>query len=434
MATTQIAGGYQIWQIGTKLFVVYRGPNTKGQDGKGVPMAWYIGSPQIMADLGLAGQKPHVRLTEAQAKRLGVTYWGDAREIKNKARHPFNEFVSSFAKEARVNPMLRDPEVLALWAHAIIEGRTPSEAELRNTAYFRTRTEAERDWILLQASDPKTAAQRLKDAELRVKDMMHEFGWNAPDPNVIHAIAKQWVTGKWTERQTREQVRKVSDPHYSGAYWFAGRELKPGWEVHEYNGKYYIRGKARISYQLKDPVEIAYFMKYAKKGVKPHVIGKQPTRQDWLNITVLKSGSSTAPNVEEVRDLVLQWLGPTYGGWNDAEIQKWASRITTNENARAQLEEVLRRQRLALFPEYTNQNLTYEDIATPWRAVFQDMWGQAPDEKDPFWTKVVRTNDQMLASQMLRDEGLKRGVEKVRAQLYESMRQSLGDGVLDRGV
>ena len=68
---------------------------------------------------------------------------------------------------------------------------------------------------------------------------------------------------------------------------------------------------------------------------------------------------------------------------------------------------------MALFPSYTNENLTYEDIASPVRAQYQQIWGQEPDETDPLFYSIAQDSDIAARGSRLREEGLNRGVQQV---------------------
>jgi hypothetical protein len=57
------------------------------------------------------------------------------------------------------------------------------------------------------------------------------------------------------------------------------------------------------------------------------------------------------------------------------------------------------------------------------------MWGQAPDEKDPLFMQVVKLNDLQAAQELLRKEGLSRGVGTVVTQGLAAIGSALGNGV-----
>ena len=71
-----------------------------------------------------------------------------------------------------------------------------------------------------------------------------------------------------------------------------------------------------------------------------------------------------------------EWLGPTMGHMTSEQVAKWAGRLRNDPDARIEFEETLRKHRLALFPGYENENLTYEDIISPVRNLATNIWGR----------------------------------------------------------
>lgn len=134
--------------------------------------------------------------------------------------------------------------------------------------------------------------------------------------------------------------------------------------------------------------------------------------------------------------MVTRWLGEYHArGWSDDALREWGRRIKTSEAERLLFEDTLRGQRLALFPEYDNPDLTYDDIASPWRQTATSAWGQSIDESDPFFLKLVRTNDAVQADQMLRAEGMRRGIGAVVNRAVSDAASEFGGGqVLNSGV
>ncbi len=122
-------------------------------------------------------------------------------------------------------------------------------------------------------------------------------------------------------------------------------------------------------------------------------------------------------------------------GWSNRAIEQWAHKIRGAEDQKTKLEDELRRQRQAILPGY-DENLTYEQIATPWRAVVSDVWGQQMREDDDLFYQILKANDSEYASRELRREGMKRGIQKVQADAAKSLTQAIGGqvaGVMGRG-
>jgi len=84
-----------------------------------------------------------------------------------------------------------------------------------------------------------------------------------------------------------------------------------------------------------------------------------------------------------------------------------------------------------VLPQYENPDLTYEDIATPWRNMAFSAWGQQVDESSDMFQKMIAANDAGEAGVMLRTEGLSQGVKRVEDQFLQDIGNSFGG---NRGV
>jgi len=322
-----------------------------------------------VAALGIRGQDRS--LDPLDFPRTGALNMGVSTEIPQTAPgvHPFDTLVREYETEALVKPWLKDPEILAIWAGAAMEGRGISPAELQGTTWWRTHNANERAWISLNASDPSTATQTIEDNRLNVMSIMQEMGIDNASPGLINYVADRWTRGEWSQAEATTQIQGLSDPY------------------------------ARVN---RDPG----LAQFAKKL------------------------DTTRGREDEVRAMVNRWLGPAYAqGWNASAIAQWAGEFRNNPDAATELNEILRGQRLALFPEYENPNLTYEDIAAPWRAVWQQEWGQMADESDPMFTTIVRMNDLGAAAKLLRTKGLEKGNTTVSNNLLGDVQGVFGNQV-----
>lgn len=352
----------EVWRVDGTHYVVYYVPNTDPP----VPLVWKVPSSEDREALGITGVDRSI--TKDQLDRSGALFMGTTNEIPDPGQgaHPFDALVGQYETEVQVKPWLADPEILSLWAGAAIEGRSITPAELQTTDWWRTHSDTERRWISLNASDPATANQMISDNRLSYQRTMEQAGIDNASPELISLIADKVTTGEWSQAKAMTQIQGLADP------------------------------SARVTI---DPVLTDF--------------------QDGLD--------TTRGREEEVRALVNKWLGPSYAsGWTDQNISEWAGQFRNNPDAKTELTETLRNQRLALFPEYENPNLTYEDIAAPWRGVFRQIWGQIPDETDSLFTRIVRLNDMEAASQILRQKGLEQGNRSVALDALSSLGQAFG--------
>ena len=362
----QVPPGAEVWEVEGRHFLVWYVPFTDPP----VPLAWFVSSSEERKALGIDTNKIDRKFKSwDQFYATGVLRHGDTRELVNTRVHPWELLKQHYEQEVAIKPYLADPEILALWAAAMMEGREITEGELKTTNWWRTHSQAEREWLLLNASDPATADRLIRDNRLRVADLLRSSGVANASEALINLIADNWTQGKWTEVYALQQIRLLADPYAEG-------ELDPE-----------LRGLTK---------------------------GLDRTRE----------------GEDEVRQMIQRWLGPAYAAnWSDQHIAEWAGRLRNDPDAKQELEDVLRKHRMALFPEYDNPNLTYEDIAAPWRGVVQQIWGQTADETDPLFMRIVRTNDLATAEQILRTEGLRRGIGTVVNDLVASATSAFGGGV-----
>lgn len=363
----QVPGGSELWLVdGIHFYLRYLVPGTQ------IPMLWHIEDTAQLAGIFPGGTpNPDRRLTTAELQQAGSLLFGGSKELANTSEHPFDQFTATFTQEAAIRPWLRDPEVLALTAQAILEGRTVTEAELKTTEWWTTRTEAERAWITLNAQDPATARSMIDDRRVQVANALQQLGITGLPSTIHDYIARRWSTGEWSETFALQQMQELANPAQPGALDPELEELTAG---------------------------------------SPDLF-------------------RAADDATQARQMVTQWLGSFHAGaWSEDQLREWGRKIRLGEAEKAQFEDVLRKQRQALFPEYDNPDLTYEDIAAPWRAVAQRAWGQTIDEDEPFFVELVRMNNVTEAERRLREEGLRRNIGPVIDRALNDLGEGAGAG------
>lgn len=419
---TNLPGQGRIWKVGNDYYYVIKGPRGSGR------MAWRFRTKSALKAAFPAGKgiKVHRRMSKNRFNGLGVVRWGTTDEIQNTTNHPFSQFLQNWKKEAQINPMLRDPEVIAVYAQATLEGRVPTRAEVETTDWWRSRTAEQRAWVQLASGDPKTAKMIKTRNRIEARDALISAGFQGNPWGASAQLADQFTRGEISKQQLERGIAKLTDPFEDGANKFAGRSLpetakivkhkKTGKMYARYDGKDYLLGTddARAMFRVNNP-EIVKKVKVAG-GVAE--IASKPFGE-----------LSALEGVDEVRDMVEEWLGPKFAaGWSNRVIEKWAHKVRGNEEEMTKLEEELRRQRSAVLPGY-DENLTYEQIATPWRAVVQDVWGQQADESSDLFYQILKANDLETSNQLLRKEGLRTGNKKVQMDATRALTQSFGGQV-----
>jgi hypothetical protein len=366
-----VPGGNEVWRIGGITHLVWI------VDGFDPPlyMAWAVTEDQF-ADVFEGGTPRYSQppMTWDDANRIGVITHGNVANIDNTAKHPFETFVRDFEREAQIRPWLTDPEMLAIHVAAVLEGRLVTDAEIQTTNWWKTHSAAERAWLGLNASDPAEALRQVDDRRRIVRDTMVKAGIDNPDSALIQAIADRVTTGEWTDSFGTEQLIKLSDPYAPGT-------LDPALEA----------------------------------------------LANDFGIDITRAEENT------VRESLNLWLGPKFGEKSPAWVERWAGELRNNPDAEQELTRALQGTRMALFPEYTNENLTYEDIAGPVRQQFQQIWGEEPDEDDPLFFDIAQDSNIRARGSRLRLEGLNRGNKQVNDDFQSSILGSFG-GQIRRAV
>lgn len=419
---TNLPNQGRVWKVGNDYYYVIDAPKGGGK------LAWQFRTKKALKAAFPGGNiKVARRMSRNKFNSYGTIKWGFTDEIEN-VKNPWAQFLQNYKKEARINPMLKSPEVVAVYAQATIEGRAPTRAEIETTEWWRTRSAEQRAWVQLASGDPKSAAMIKRRNRLETRDALVGAGFQGNAYGAAMTLADAFTKGEISKQVLEERIRKFVDPHEPGANKFAGRYLPEGAEIvkHKKTGKYYARFEGQ-DYELSSKDSIAMFrtpgarLVTSVKGDKDRFVSE--IASDPFDELSAQGG------VSETRDMVEEWLGPKFAkGWSNRNIEKWAHKIRANENQKVKLEEELRRQRQAVLPDY-DENLTYDQIATPWRSVVSDVWGEAIKEDDPLFYQILKANDVEVAGQLLRQEGMKRGVRKVKADAARSMAQSLGGQV-----
>ena len=295
--------------------------------------------------------------------------------------HPFTSFVETISTEATIKPWILDPDSVSLLAEAALENREVTEAEWFGTNWYKEHTESERNWLREYYKDPGTATQKANDYKIQIASALKAAGVSggydtesnqelgAPDA-LSTWIANKWVTGSWSQSYTTEQLALFADPFRNG-------------------------------------VRDSDFTQY-------------------INTAGLGGLNRSAEQEDRIQKLYTQYLGPVFGGLTDTEIAEKAGRLRNNPDYEQALIESLKTSRLALFPKYTNPELTYDDIVTPWRGLTRQTWGQEADETQGWWQDMVATNDYESGQELLRTKGLEQDIGQVTVEATQALQQALG--------
>lgn len=370
----QIAGGAEVWRISDtgQVFLVWY------IEGTDIPIAWEVTDDADLQAMFGTGQtiKYNDVMTYNDFLDAGVMTFGDVTELDNDADHPFEGWLRRIEDQKAVRPWLMDADILAIMAASILEPMDSEtmQALFEQTDWWRGKSATERQWLLVNASDPATAAQMQTDAYLAVTNMLTSQGVTEISDELVMWLGDRMVSGLWTQAYTATQITKISDP-YSPFALDGDLEL-------------FISG---LDFDL----------------------------------------DITQDQEAEVKATVARMLGPMFSsGWKDEEVARWAGAFRNDPDAEDKLNQLLRDQLAGLFP---SRNLTdqdsYESLAAPWRGFYSNVWGQTADETDDLFLQLIALNDASKGRQLLNKAGLESGNRAVTSSFLKSLSQAFGSQV-----
>ena len=333
-----------------KTYAVYFVPDSEPP----IPMMYEVPSTDDLESF--FGNQPVAydkTISKADIDSFGSIIFGTTNDIPAEDGDPWLGFQAKFDRMKETQPWLNDPEVFATFTAAFLEGRPVEEWELQSTDWYQDHTEAQREWMWLNARNPAEADQQLEDDYIKVYNAFSELGLDNVSDELVTYMATQFTHGNWTSGYLSDQIIGLFDP--------SAQE-----NVDEDLQKFIGDGGIDIG----DP----------------------------------------AKGVTDVKAAWSKWLGPAYPPTDD-QIADWSAKIRKGgSGASDQLTEYLRGQRMAMYPGYENDALSYEDIAGPWRGFATNQWGQQMDETSDTFQQLVKMNDSVEGGKLMRREGMKQGI------------------------
>ena len=369
--------GAYIWNIDGNLYVAYEVPGARGEvyDGPPLFMAYTVPNNNLVEAGLLSPEAPAPfisQLLKEDFDAVTILQSGNTDQLTSLIDHPFASFAEQLESQIAVAPWLEETEAIGLLAEAALEGREVTDAEWQGTNWWKTHSDAERDWLITYNSDPATAQQLTTDAQLAVANSLQAAGVsNAPEA-IINWVADKYISGQWSQAYTTEQVSLFADPYATG-----------------------------------------------KRDEK---------FENYLSSTAITGVDRTSERELEVKELYAKWLGPTLGKLTSEEVSEIAGQLRDDPEYKDSLIQNLKQNRLAAFSAYTNPELTYEDIARPWRNLTTSVWGQTADETQGWWQEMVKTNDFAKAQETLREKGIEQDITQVTQDATKALQQALGQG------
>jgi hypothetical protein len=367
-----VGGHPEVWKDSTtgQIFLVYFAAGTEPP----VPLLYEVPDTEALQAFFGAGNKIIYdrTMSNTEMTSTGSVRFGSSNNIVASEGDPWLGFLDRVERLKEISAWVNDDEILALMGAAYLENRELKDWEIKTTDWWRNHTPEERSWMEMQLSDPAQAERKLSDDRLYVRGLFEAIGAEGNDPALLEWMSNQYSTGKWSSTYLVSQVEAVTS------------------------------GYGDVDQGL----------------------------STWMSDKGLKAESSEQ-HYGRVQELWNKWLGPAYQP-SQSQITEWATKIRNSEDGEDSLIEMLRAQRLALFPEYSDPSLTWKDISAPWTNMAYNAWGVQIDESDPFLQELVRLNDANNAQKLLRGKGFERGYDQVVNQMTRGVRIGMGNNV--RGV
>lgn len=369
--------GAYIWNVDGNLYVAYEVPGARGEvyDGPPLFMAYTVPGNNLVEAGLLSPEAPAPfisQLLKEDFDAVTILQSGNTDQLTSLIDHPFASFAEQLESQIGVAPWLADTEMIGLLAEAALEGREVYDSDWKQTQWWNDHTQAEKDWLITYNSDPATAQQLTTDAQIAVANSLQAAGVsNAPEA-IINWVADKYISGQWSQAYTTEQVSLFADPYATGK--------------------------------------------------------RDENFENYLSSTAITGVDRTSERELEVKELYAKWLGPTLGKLTSEEVSEIAGQLRDDPEYKDSLIQNLKQNRLAAFSAYTNPELTYEDIARPWRNLTTSVWGQTADETQGWWQEMVKTNDFAKAQETLREKGIEQDITQVTQDATKALQQALGQG------
>tara|TARA_R100001129_G_scaffold164020_1_gene129984 strand:+ start:1291 stop:3060 length:1770 start_codon:yes stop_codon:yes gene_type:complete len=381
--------GGQIWNVGGQKYIAFDIPRT------GLSMAYTATEEQI--DNFFTVDKPQEQTIDSNSDKWSKSFQaGNIVEVDVVNMEAsgvggfFEQVASNFDKVKAVRPWMEDDEMYSLWLESVVENRDIADFEWEGTNWWQTHSQEERNWLLLsQGKDltklPADAEALLSNNRIKARETLRQNGVTNPDQVTFNGESlTEWfgnklTTGTWTELQWLNQAKGLGDP-MSG-------------------------------------------------------IAKEDSLASWLEGSATQP-SATQAGVATAQALALEYLGPLYGQYED--VSKYAGMIRNAESeqvGRQMVIDDLKNVRKVLFSTDTyDENLTYEQIAQPWRNFSFQLLGGRVDETSSDWIDVLNANSQEEATKILTTVGLNEGNKNVMDKVTDDIGSFLGVGSQSRGV
>lgn len=158
---------------------------------RGAASAWYSGNPSLDQSTRAQPGGPSIKsyvdsvISKAGGYKGGSSSGASTSSYSTAATTAAAKLSAKEAAEQYgyvAALMNSDPGLKKLFNQAVADGWTQQkfQAELRDTKWWKTHSQTERDFLVLKFGDPKTADQKLAQARVKVSQMAKQLGLTGP--------------------------------------------------------------------------------------------------------------------------------------------------------------------------------------------------------------------------------------------------------------
>ena len=374
----------QIWEYQGQKYVVWQVPGTEFY------MRYNVTDTQLSQFY--SGRQMPITQTATTDMWANSVYFGYIQELPERVllqgENPFIGFTEQLDAAYKASPHLaEDKELLSLWIQGLVEDRDITDYEWEATDWFTKQPQERIDWLVLSRGKGINADDLPADAQV------------LRDENRVLWRAKLISAGV-------DGVDTIVDANgVSFAEWFADQVTQ---------------GIQGFSDTLADAQIIG--LADSKSGIEVNADIK-----NWLDGKKLggtRTGQTTAQNT------AYKWLGPLYGKLDSASLEEAAGIYRNAESdivGQQLLDDKYKAMRKSIFgTDVYDENMTYEDIATPWRNFVFNFLGERMPETTDAWLSILKANDQTEANRILTIFGLNNDNKKVLDTVTDEMATSVG--------
>ncbi|KKN68119.1 hypothetical protein LCGC14_0454310 [marine sediment metagenome] len=114
----QVPPNLEVWEVQGEFFLMRTVPDTDPP----IYLVWSVASDTDKQALGIT-RADRVFSSWGEFYTTGALRQGNSTELLNTTKDPWDQIVSNYEAVVRVKPWMADPEILALWLGAAMEGR-----------------------------------------------------------------------------------------------------------------------------------------------------------------------------------------------------------------------------------------------------------------------------------------------------------------------